>query len=241
MTTPPIDPGMNERREQLLDGHLIGTLNATEQSEFAALVAGDSGFATQVKLQERAAASLRRTYVPPESKPLVEDAGEAPARRLGHWWRYAAAAVIAVGVFFGVRWAMQDTSNAPGAIYARMVSAGFSPSIICRADEGYFERLVKGKLGKALVPTLAADSPVAFTGWNYAKDFGTPLSDSVMILLVKNGKTPVVVFMDKATADRPQPLSRKGLSVFRAEINGLVLYEVSPLPEPCVLPLLHGE
>lgn len=241
MTTPPTDLGIDDRREFLLDGHLVGSLTSAEQAEFAGLVAGDKEFAAQVRLQERAAASLRRTHTPPASLASAGPAPTAPAGRVGRWWMIAAAAVLAIGAFFGVQWALVDRSNTPGAIYTRMVAAGFKPSAICRSDEGYFEKLVKGRLGKTLIPTLAADSPVEFTGWNFAKDFGSPLSEGAMILLVKNGKTPVVVFMDRASADKPQPLARKGLSVYRSEISGLVLYEVSPLPAPCVLPLLHGE
>lgn len=241
MTKPPTDSGTDDRRELLLDGHLVGSLTTAEQAEFAALVAGDKEFAALVLLQERAAASLRRTHTPPMSVSKGVATSSAPAGRIGRWWMIAAAAVLAIGVFFGARWALEDRSNTPGAIYDRMVAAGFKPSAVCRSDEGYFEKLVKGRLGKTLIPTLAADSPVEFTGWNFAKDFGSPLSEGAMILLVKNGKTPVVVFMDRASADKPQPLARKGLSVYRSEIAGLVLYEVSPLPERCVLPLLHGE
>ncbi len=240
MTHPPLDSAGAVHLELLLDGHLVGTLTHAERAEFAAALAADESFARQVTLQERAAAALGRSYVPTARDMRIESARAASAGLRMRWWM-AAAAVVAIGAFFGVQWANRDRSNTPGAIYARMVATGFKPDFVCSQDPEYFNQRVSMKLGKGLTPTLPEGSPITFAGWNFDTTFGTPLSSAGMILLAKNGQTPIVVFMDRASADHPQPQPAKGLSVFRSEVNGLVLYEVSPLAEPSVLPLLHGK
>ena len=99
---------------------------------------------------------------------------------------------------------------------------------------------MKGRLGVPLTPSLPADSGIALTGWGYGNNWGTPLGDATMILLATRVDTKVVVFIDRRKNDRTLREPGGGKHLFRKETGDLVLYEISPLNEPIVLPALEA-
>jgi len=77
-------------------------------------------------------------------------------------------------------------------------------------------------------------------GWSYNsiqddKSLGV-FSGYTLYLLARAKGEPVVVLIDRTGYDRPLEVdSASGLHLFRREIGGAVLYEISPLDAPAVL------
>ena len=128
----------------------------------------------------------------------------------------------------------------PDQVYSTIMKRGFKPAIVCPNDPAEFARLVKGRLGVALTPALAADSGIALTGWGYQSDWGTPMGPGTMMLLATKGDARIVVFIDRLKNDRTLPEPGGGRRLFRKTTGDLVLYEISPLNEPIVLPALEA-
>jgi hypothetical protein len=62
------------------------------------------------------------------------------------------------------------------------------------------------------------------------------------VLLARvDGKEVIVVVDRKAREKSPLPPARSGLRSFREEYGNLVLYEVTPLDHPTILPLLSTQ
>lgn len=64
-------------------------------------------------------------------------------------------------------------------------------------------------------------------------------SSTTALRAVVSGE-PSMLFVDRLADDpRPAPSSVEGLRLFRAELGGFVLYELTPHAEPCLLPLVR--
>lgn len=74
-------------------------------------------------------------------------------------------------------------------------------------------------------------------GWAYGNNYsGSPLGPSTLILLAKVDQEDVMVLMEREKFDRRLKLPKEsGLNIFRREMNGVVMYEVTPLDAPRVL------
>jgi len=163
-------------------------------------------------------ASLRQLFVPPAQSVLdriVDRAVEQfrpavrPKYRIRGIRRLAAAAAIAAGIVGG--WQVW-----------RVVGPGAG------APAAYRHQPWR---------SLEADTPPRFeaVGLLYCNSI-TPRTIGV---LVRVEDQPVIVFVDRVERDTGQPHVSEGLNVFRRQIGRLVLYELSPLAEPSVIPLFH--
>ena len=191
---------------------------------------------------------LRRLMQPPPAERLAMIAERAilqaasalpPARRrLG---RLAVAAAVAGGLV-GVWLIAQNVTptrpqggyqsqpwRAMQTMYDDLVSEGFQPLWVCKDDQEFADsfRSVHHQ------PLLLAELPPGTTtlGLSYCNT----LTARTTCLLATVGGEPVVVFVDRIERDHPQPVP-DGLRLHRREIDRLVLYELSPLEEPAVLP-----
>jgi hypothetical protein len=137
--------------------------------------------------------------------------------------------------------AQNVTPNRPGGIYQSqpwramqtvyhdLVSEGFQPLWVCKDDQEFADSF-RSVYHQAL---LLAEMPPSTTtlGLSYCNT----LTARTTCLLATVGGEPVVVFVDRIERDHPQPVP-EGLRLHRREIDRLVLYELSTLEEPAVLP-----
>ena len=200
-------------------------------------------------------ASLRRMFVPPAQPVLDRIVDQVvaqirpavrPTIRVRGIRRLAAAAAIAAGLVGGWQvWRVAGPgAGAPAAyrhqpwrsldtVYRDTVASGFEPGWVC-ADDREFVLTFKSLHHQGLV---LADTPPRFeaVGLLYCNSI-TPRT--IGVLLRVEGR-PVIVFVDRVERDTVQPKPSAGINVFRRQIGRLVLYELSPLSEPLVLPLFH--
>lgn len=229
-----------------LNAYLDGTLDPAAKAEFERALQSDLSLRAEVDLQREIDASLGRlfAYEAPAAAPAtLKYEPPAPSKRA--WvariaW-LASAAAVALGVFSYVQFGSPsgDTHPAPAAFYATVVDGGWKPSWACENEE-QFARAVANQFQLTSASLVVPfDTPgVQLVGWCYANSFraGTPLSERSLMLLTNVDGKRVLVVMDRIEKDRALKIERgKGLSMFRREIGGLVLYEVTPLDAPRVL------
>ncbi len=204
-----------------------------------------SNSSTEALLDER----LRRLMQPPSQEHLAKIAERAilqaaltpprPRRRVG---RLAVAAAVAGGLV-GVWLIAQNLVPArprEGAyqaqpwramqtVYRDLVNEGFQPLWVCKDDQEFADSF-RSVYHQALL--LAEIPPHTTTlGLSYCNS----LTARTTCLLATAGGEPVVVFVDRIERDQPQT-APEGLYLHRRQIGRLVLYELSPLEEPAVLP-----
>jgi len=227
------------RLEVLLDAFLAGELDASSTHEFETLVKSDPHLRARVDLQERIARSLRDTHAAPRAVAQSGAPRAFPMKRLA-WYGIAAAVLLVGAQSFNsyMKQLVPDRTATPESIYRRLVSLGFKPAIPCPNDPVSFSNLVKARLGSGLLATIDPGSEIELLGWGYKDDYGTPLSNSTMILLVDVQKKHVVLYIDRIGNDATLPDPKSGLKMFRKPVGNLVLYEVTPLEDPRVLPHL---
>ena len=246
MNGPPEQPDSSK-----LDAYLDGALADDQRDAMAREIQASRELQGEVELQSRIDASLRRAFAP--SQPPAEllsklrDAASVqqvviqPRRR---WLQIAAVAVAAAIVWGVVGWQFfggrgktpnYDPNTPLETIYATSVDDGFKPRWVCD-DPHEFASTFQTRQGQAL---LLADMPpgTKMAGLAY---FGGLSRYTTAMLARVNGK-PVLVFVDKASADThpAEPSAKSGLHLFRKELGPLVIYELTPLDHPSVMDYLY--
>lgn len=228
MTHAP-DPARAERLEAYLDGRLTGEHRAAFEAELAS----DAALRAELELQRGIDAALRRRFAPPEMISLPASSQAAAPRRSRRLWRplavAAAAALLAAGAWAG--WAVYSVSVDPlVSVYRSEVAAGLRPKWVCDTDEQLAEYL-QDKFGRTLV-VRSTRPDVSLIGWTSC----SLMSPYTAVLLTRVGGEPVLVLVDRAEVDtRPSLPPLSGLRLFRREVGGMVLYELSPLDHPTLL------
>ncbi|MCA9289305.1 MAG: hypothetical protein KDA05_12005 [Phycisphaerales bacterium] len=169
-----------------------------------------------------------------------------PSRK--RWVPLAVAAMLAlvVGGGGGYWWFVVGTPapfRQPAEIYAAVASRGFEPEWVCTTDEEFVEA-VRDRFGRAVLLPVATPG-VEVIGWAY----GTPvLTNRTATLMTRVDGHEVLVLIDKGESDvnlrRVGEASggsgsssgvSSGLHLYKRRLNGLVLYEVSPLDSARVI------
>lgn len=234
----PEHPPMNTQLEAYIDG----VLNTADRAAFEARLKSDPALRAEVELQTSIDASLSRLFKPCE----VAAPAAAPAPfRVRRWIPFAAAAAIALAAAL---WWMQPAAppaqtplarrqpTAPNlrGQYQFQVRTGFTPMAVCTTPDA-FQEWVQQNYGQPLRPTATPDN-IQLVGWSYSD----LISDYTGILLARVDGQPVIVAMDKSELQtKPIPEGEGPEHIFQKTVNGLTLYEVTPLAEPRILPLLQ--
>lgn len=251
-------------RESLLDAFLDGTLPAAERAAFLERLRQDENLRLQITRQEAIDAALRRAFVPDaqfterclsqvraqageqpvagaaetESKLKLAPPATPPAKRSA----LALAAVLGLCVVAG--WQIKEFV-APAAkpfvyeiqkwrsmdrIYADELAGGFKPAWVCTDDAG-FAKATQREIGQGVI--LAQVPGLSALGWSYANT----LSTNTLYLLATADDAKILVFMQPVNHGRePIVEPESQLHLHQRTVGKSILYEVSPLPEPRVLP-----
>lgn len=250
-TRPPIPPADRVLVEQYLDGVLAPAERAAFEARLAAEPALRDALRDAEDLQGAIDASLARLYryTPPKagSAGATPQSASTPARRDGTPLRFTrrlwvltgiAAAVVLASVVLMLYRPAAITYREPDALYAQYDAAGFRPAWKCESDQEFADATAF-YLGSSVVVPLATPG-VEVLGWSYADELGkgTPISQQTLSLLTRVEGRNVLVLMDRVDRDRDLRVARdSGLRLFRRVVNNLVLYEVTPLDAPRVLPV----
>jgi hypothetical protein len=241
--------------QQMLDAYLDNRLTPAERSAFEQRFEHEPKLRAAVESQQRIDAALKRIYRAPNAEAVLARARAQAALRpdgapriIKLAWAVgavgAAAALVMFAVYTGVfdlrpsrpKVVDPDAYKRLETIYDAQVAAGFKPNWECREPE-QFKSTFRNDLGQGLAFAMIP-SNASVWGIGYAE---TLMSVNTRLILVKLDETPILVFVDRLSADRELSLPPgRGLNLFRREAGGLVLYEVSPLPEAKVLPLLSA-
>lgn len=243
-TPPPPGP--------TLDLYLDSLLSPEECADFERSLQLDAALTNQLLLQRNVDARLRElfAYAPPVTLPatLPEtfSPSAAPPQPVSYSFpaarrRFVGLAALAASLllaFTYVYWPRTEVKFiSPDEAYRRLAVTGWVPAFICENDEQFIAAVRKRFNDSVLIP--AATLGVVLNGWGYAEGYeGSPLSANAMFLLTHADGERVLVLMDSTSSDTHPKLSAasKGLNLFRRDVDGIVLYEISPLPEPKVIP-----
>ena len=256
-------PHQHERGD-LFEAYLDGLLNDAEQAAFAESLRADPAQRRQVELQSQIDKALSRLFAveTPSREQLAASLASAVANTapsLGPatvlpaaagkmsqggraYWAAAGlvAAAMVVGVLVSLLWRPQANDGPFFAarplvdVYRDAVASGFEPTYECDEPER-FAATFQQRQGQAL-QLLAMPSGARMLGLAYVG--GLSRNTTAMLCYVEG--RPVMVFVDRATDDRPDVAATPGdgLHVFRQQRQGLVFYEVTPLETPRVTSLL---
>lgn len=235
---------MHESLERYLDG----VMDAREREAFEREIGRDGELRAQVEAQreidrvliERFGARGVRPAEGEGSRSAGEDSGDLPRgltrERAGR--RGRRAGLIAAGVLLVVgvgAYVMLMPARAPfdqpGEVYARIVASGFEPREVC-TDDAAFRDWMARKFDQALV--IPSDSPgVELVGWDYTR----VLTTRTGVLLARVEGREVIVLVERRKDALRLARASHGLRVFRRDVGGVSLYEVTPMDEARLLPL----
>lgn len=219
-----------------IDAYLDGMMSPAERSAFEAALRTDKDLAAEFALQGKIDSGLREMLPYQPAAPIPISAAPRPwLQRPMTWLSVAAAVLLALTAFTYLSRGPDFKLMGADALYAKLESKGFTPEWKCK-DDVEFASTIRNRLGQALVvPAAATDATIL--GWAYANVYdGSPISPDTMILMAKAQGKNVIVLFDKTSQDRRVKVPESsGLHVYRREVQGLVLYEVSPLDQPHVL------
>lgn len=234
MTEPEAFPD-DERVEQQLDG-----LPAGPERDAAVEKLRAEGLGDVVERHDMVEAALRRRFpvaVAPERQvdDLVSAVELGPSKVKWRLWGIAGAAAAAL--LIALAWGQRGPRNvAPFfeptplvALYQEAVDQGFEPYYECEEPERFAAVFAKRQGLPLELESMPPGSRML--GLSYP---GGLSRDTTAMLCEVDGE-PVMVFVDRLDADRQAAAITAeggGLRVFRSELSGLVLYEVTPLDKP---------
>ncbi len=230
------------RVERLLDG-----LSSVPEKDAVREKLRAEGLGGDVALHDVIDSALRRRFpvvaAPPQQ--VAELVAAAEHARSAAGWRSAviAAASLAAMVLIAFAWGQRGSRDmtpffepAPlVALYHEAVQQGFEPYYECEDPERFAAVFAKRQDQPLRLDEMSPGSRML--GLSYPGG----LSRDTTAMLCKVDGQPVMVFVDRLDADQQSSAitaAGDGLRVFRSELAGLVLYEVTPLKESRAAPYL---
>ena len=233
---------MNDRKfdEQQLELFLDDQLSQEERDVFLADFGDHPKVREQLAIQQQIDDGLRSIFQF-ESSDIVNEndlvqriqSTEPTAPNISRRNWYALAAMILISVVAGLLWLNSNNGPNPvfqerslASIYQDAIRRGFTPYYICDDPERFAEEF-RRRQGRALALAKMPDN-MKMLGISYLGG----LSRQTTAMLCDVDGHSVIVFVDKAEFDskRFRNESAEGLTIRRTENDGLVFYEVAPIP-----------
>ena len=236
-------------QSEQLHAYLEDRLAPEERAAFEKQLKNNKSLQAELELQEKIDASLKRSFIAPKPsidflahlgaespQPKVIPASSSAAGKNKNI-KLAWAAIAASISLVVLSWNLTSSNNgsryqkiAMQEVYEQSVESGFKPKWVCE-DDHQFAKTFQERQGQALL--LKPIPGGSMVGLSYLRGLSW---DTTTMLAKVNGK-PVLVFIDRLERDtHPKPPSRwSGLHLFRKELSGLVLYEVTPWDAPHVM------
>lgn len=257
---PDLAAGFDPSGPSQLDAYLDGQLTGAALAAFEGRLAADAELRGEVELQHRINASLGRSFANEVVPSIVPQAATPPAARTAApitravvarlWvnhhakWVAMAASLLLAAVVFATAYIMssskpKDCSDVPfqelSVPYVNALEPAFEPDHPWGQNDqgaGEFAAEVQSRLGQPIQMTTP-DRRVRMQGWSGSK--WSVLSPDTVALFGRTEDGPVVVIIDRLSADRPLDLARGSrLIKHRRELGTLVMYEVG-MSEKAVL------
>jgi hypothetical protein len=195
---------------------------------------------------------LRRLMQPPSQERLAAIADRAihavspirATRRSTPLLRKLVAAAAVAAAVVGV-WLIDQSLRPPGSsppgaytpepwrsletAYNDWLADGFEPMWVCADDREFIDTFRTTYQQGLLLGSLPQGTTAL--GLTYCNS----ISSRTTCLLATVDGIPVAIFVDRVERDHPQP-QPEGLHLHRRRIDRLVLYELSPVEQPAVLP-----
>lgn len=240
--------------ESRVDHFHDGELTPSQREEFLHQLEGDPALRAQVECQKWIDQSIRQWSA--DSKvdhllPRIEEALAGQRYQSTAWRqivRILGAAALVVFSMAGLWYSWKTTRPQPivdvyqpqpwrnfATVYYDTIRDGFKPAWICR-NEKQFETAFSRNLRQ---PLLLATLPSGVTAGGIS--YSNSLTPATINVLGRVNGTPVMVFVDRLAAEvTPLPPPPPELHLFRREIDALVLYELTPLDRPEILPFFYN-
>lgn len=222
-----------------LDLYLDGLLSPGDRAAFERLAAQDPSLRAHVDLQARLDASIQgqfRVHAPPAPAPSTPREAPPALRPLAPLARLAGLRLVAAGVVLaaagagGLWWHSTRTERALSRSYADDVARGLTPAEPCATPDD-FARYVQEHLGTDLRVRLPEG--LTLIGWDRTHRV---FSDDTLTLFARYKGEPLVVYLDRAGADRDVPDRIDGCQVSKKLAGGVMIVEVRTASTPCLLP-----
>lgn len=238
----PYDPILNElpdRGPDSIDLYLDELLSPVDRAAFDARLAAEPELRERLALQREIDGAIGRAYAYEAPAPLQMPQGVS-WRRVGWIASLAAAVLLAVSAVVILNKPVATKHRPAEAVYAAYVQGGWKPAWKCENDQQSADAVstMLGLPGAAVIVPLATPG-IEVLGWIPTDDYrlGTPISQRTLSLLTRVDGKNVLLLVDLKERDKPVTVTpASGLKVFRREVKGVVIYEVSPLDAPKVLP-----
>jgi hypothetical protein len=241
-----------------IDAFLDGTLPPHEHARMLLRIETDAKLKAECERQAELDASLARLFTPPPVPAIAVRDQKAPDSRASRPPRpakprrslrlAAIAAILLIGFAYAARTLINylvpagPSPYSPNAYHARhnptsfvaeyhaLVEGGFKPDWTCETQT-QFAHTFQSRLGQPLL--FDPDAPaITMVGLSYAN----VLSDRTIVFLGMVHGHQVLIFADRLQNDKPHTLpSGSGLHLFRGQLGGLVLYELTPLNQSMLL------
>lgn len=246
---PNFDSNLPPPDGDAIDRYLDDAMPVAERVEFEKQIAESESIRSQIELQRRVDASLNAGFgAPPIAALLTREEAQAfaPKSRKTGWSREykmfgALAALLAIAVSIQAYLWLSSAGNAPerptlAETYFKLVDHKFQPTVECTTRDKFAEWM-QARYGVALAPKEER-ADVKLLGWSYSR----AISNYTGLLLATVEGKPVVVAFD--TLDRQsewgypcrrQPNDKGGLNFFSAQIDGIAVYEITPLDQPRII------
>lgn len=250
--TPPTNSAPTPFDADALDRYLDGSMVESQRAAFDAEIAKSASLREQIALQAQLDSSLRSSFAAPPLAPVAgiltreEARAFSPKKERAGWSREykllgALAALVALVVSIqGYLWlsgpAAAEVRPSLASVYEELVSNKFEPAEACTTREE-FAHWMQYRFGVALAPKEDRAN-VQLVGWSSS----TAISDRTGLLLARVDGKPVMVAFDTVGRQddwgfpcRREPGDMEGLNFFSTQIDGIALYEVTPLDQPGII------
>ncbi len=238
-------------RADRLEAYLDGSMTPDESAAFRRELEQDGSLQRELAEARAVEESLKRVFDP----PAKTECPTRPPRFLRLSGRMVAgvmavAAVVFITAVIGIYISGAPTRPSltapvvpqwtPDRFYAVFEDEGFEPDWECEDNE-HFRTYTKELFGESIEPCQAPFG-LQYIGWSYLPSGVRAMTMGTQVLFASYEGENIVVLIDLAEHARELPASENpDLKVFRREVGGLVMYEITPLDEPVAMEALQPE